>query len=451
MEKSFKLRLDIEKEIAKQGLNFSTLSEKSGINRGVFSAILNSRPPKPISFHQLDTITKALDMPPGWLFDEYVGECFYEGKPNRRRIEPFLLACSELGRTDLVRDVLKRMLEDLKYVPFVFEKGEELFMSEKLAQSVPFYESVVEHEKHQRSVRLSVSQYRLFLARLGEDGEENLKAAVQFEPFRSLLPNRIKLDALLRISNLYYELGKYIEMEETADELFVVSSRLYEQVRSGDQEACENEPRPLKIHPLVFYYGSALLHKQLSLIQQGRYEEAKPYSERYGNLDEFEVMDEVGRKEVENFKVFALGNTLDLELKLGNFSILPLYSEYMDRYPNEKALCLLNMVEAANQYKTDIDRILEERYVPFNTYMAQRTNNYYPEQIVRSTFANLHYHLAVYYNRRGRRSESAAHVRSCWQLSQEMNNQQHFRQLASLLSLTPMFVRDDVEDAGDAD
>jgi len=439
MEKSFKLRSAIEKEMAAQGHNFSTLSERSGINRGVFSAILNSTPPKPVSFHQLATITEALSMPPGWLFDEYVGECFYDGKPNRRRIEPFLLACSELGRTDLVRHVLERLLEDLKYVPFVFETAESLFMAGKFAKAVPFYEIVVEHEKHQHSVRLSVSQYRLFRARLSEDGEENLKAAVQFEPFRGLLPVWLKLDAMLRLGNLYYELGKYAEMEVLADELFEAASKRYDEMRDPNFEESANELKPIPFKPLVFYYGSALLHKHLSLIEQERYEEARPYGEKYADLSDFAVMDDEGRKEVATFKIFALGNTLDLELMLGNFSVLPQYAAYMDEYPNEALLCLVNLVRAANRHGADVDDLLSERYRSLEHYLEQRPDNYYPSSVVRSTFASLHYHLAVYYHHRGRRDYSAAHVRECWKLSQELNNQQHFRQLASLLSLPPMF------------
>ncbi|NGZ76214.1 helix-turn-helix domain-containing protein [Saccharibacillus alkalitolerans] len=452
MEKSFKLRSAIEKEMANQGYNFSTLSEKSGINRGVFSAILNSTPPKPVSFHQLATITEALNMPAGWLFDEYVGECFYGDKPNRRRIEPFLLACSELGRTDLVRQVLKRLLEDLKYLPFVFETAETLFLEGKLAQSAPFYEIVAEHEKHQHSVRLSVSQYRLFRTRLSEDGEENLKAAVQFEPFRHLLPGRLKLDALLRLSNLYYELGKYADMEVMAGELFDAASELYEGIRSGRTVLeAPDEPKALPAKSLVFYYASALLHKQLALIEQERFEEAKPYGERYGDLSGFEVMDDDGRQEVERFKVFALGNGLDLELMLGNFSILPQYADYMDRYPAETLLCLVNLVKAANRHGADIDDILSERYIPIDEYFERVPENYYPEAIIRSTFASLHYHLAVYHHRHGRRTESAEHVRTCWQLSQELNNQQHFRQLASLLSLPPLFVQSQASGTGEAE
>lgn len=451
MQKSFELRSAIEKEMANQGLNFSTLSEKSGINRGVFSAILNSTPPKPVSFHQLDTITRALGMPPGWLFDEYVGECFYGGKPNRRRIEPFLLACSESGRTDLVHEVLRRLLEDLKYVPFVFEKGEELFMNGHFVRSAPFYENVIEHEKHQHSLRLAVSQYRLFRARLSEDGEEKLKAAVRFESFCGLLPIRLRLDALLRLGNLYYELGKYAEMEAAADELFEAASGLYAELRSGTAKPQEDEPPVRPVKPLVFYYGSGLLHKQLALIGQKRYEEARTYGERYGNLDDFEGMDDDGREEVEQFKVFALGNMLDLELTLGNLSVLPAYSEYMQRHPNETVSGLVNIVEAANRYDADVDRLLEDHYVPLDRYMAQRPSNYYPEPIVRSSFASLHFHLAVYHNRRGRCAQAAEHVRHCWKLSQELNNPQHFRQLASLLSLPPMFMPPVPAAAGEAE
>ncbi|OWA36095.1 hypothetical protein B9G55_09560 [Saccharibacillus sp. O16] len=441
MDKSFKLRSAIEKEMIQQGYNFASLGEKSGMNRGVFSAILNSTPPKPVSFHQLTLITEALDMPTGWLFDEYVGECFYEGKPNRRRIEPFLLACAELGRYDLVRSVLKRLLRDLKYLGFVFETAEMLFLNGQLAASAPFYECVIEHEKHQHSLRLSVCQYRLFRARLGEDREENLKAAVQFEPFRFLLPDALKLDALLQLSNLYYELGKYIEMERVADELYLHATNVYERLRRGESLP-EDDPKPFPRRPLVLYYGSGLLHKQLALIEQKRYEEARPYSERYGNLDHFELLDEGDHEEVQNFKIFAQGNRLDIELMLGNFSVLPEYEDYMDHYPNELLPCLTNLVEAANLHGVDIDDLIAKRYLPLEEYLASRPDNYYPESIIRSTFASLHYHLAVYHYHRQRQNECAIHVRECWQLSQDMNNQQHFRQLASLLSLVSVFARE---------
>ncbi|GGN93603.1 helix-turn-helix domain-containing protein [Saccharibacillus kuerlensis] len=443
MKNTSRLRSAIEMEMAKQGYNFSTLSEKSGINRGVFSAILNSTPPKPVSFHQLTMITQALDMPEDWLFDDYVGECFYGGKPNRRRIEPFLLACSKQGRTDLIRQVLKRLLEDLKYVSFIFEKAEELFVAGKFAESVPFYEAVIEHEKHQHSTRLSVSQYRLWRTRLSEDSEENLKVSVQFEPFRCLLPDWLKLDALLRLCNLYDDLGKYTEMEIFADEMFETASHLYEKLKKGGNKSPKAEPQLFPARPLVFYYASALLQKQLALIGQERYEEAKPYGEQYGNLDDFEILDdEEGRTEVEIFKVFALGNRLELELMLGNFSVLPEYAAYMNNHPNETPQGLLTLVKAANRHDANVDELLNEYYVPLETYLAQRPDSYYPENVIRSTYAGLHYQLAIYHHRSGRRSESAAHVRACWELSQALNNQQHFRQLASLLALSPMFLPD---------
>ncbi|MCQ4088073.1 helix-turn-helix transcriptional regulator [Saccharibacillus sp. JS10] len=440
MEKSFKLRSTIEQEMARQGHNFATLSEKSGINRGVFSAILNSSPPKPISFHQLATITEALNMPPGWLFDEYMSECFYDEKPNRRRIEPFLLACAELGRTDLIHCVLKRLLEDLKYLPFVFETAECLFMSGKILQSISFYEVVAEHEKHQHSLRLCISRYRLFRARLGEDGEENLKLAVQFEPFREFLPISLKLDAQLRISNLYYELGKYTELEHMADEFFETALNRYNELRSPDFKDTEPDFKTIPDKSLLFYYGSALLLKQLSLIEQERYEEALPYSEMYGDLSDFEITDDDTKQEIENLKIFALGNSLHVELMLGNFDVLDRYIKYMDDFPNEALLCLVNVIRAANRHNVDIDSLIEERYVPLDIYLEEHPDGYYPLRITRSTFASLHYHLAVYYHRQGRREQSSAHVRACWKLSQEMNNQQHFRQLASLLSLPPKFV-----------
>lgn len=74
------IRSTIETELKQRGYTFSSFSKISGINRGTFSTMLNSNPPKPISVRQMDLITKALGYPEGWLYELYIDECFHEGK-----------------------------------------------------------------------------------------------------------------------------------------------------------------------------------------------------------------------------------------------------------------------------------------------------------------------------------------------------------------------------------
>lgn len=89
MEHTPTIRSKIETELKQRGHTFSSFSKVSGINRGIFSTMLNSNPPKPISVRQMDLITKALGYPEGWLYELYIDECFYEGKGHWKRIKPF--------------------------------------------------------------------------------------------------------------------------------------------------------------------------------------------------------------------------------------------------------------------------------------------------------------------------------------------------------------------------
>ncbi len=65
MEHTPTIRSKIETELKQRGYSFSGFSKISGINRGTFSTMLNSNPPKPISVRQMDLITKALGYPEG--------------------------------------------------------------------------------------------------------------------------------------------------------------------------------------------------------------------------------------------------------------------------------------------------------------------------------------------------------------------------------------------------
>lgn len=141
MEHAPTIRSTIETELKQRGYTFSSFSKISGINRGTFSTMLNSNPPKPISVRQMDLITKALGYPEGWLYELYIDECFHEGKGHWKRIKPFLLRCVELGRKECIQKVLSRLTEDLSYVSTVFEFAEELHKGGR-KRKLPLFTSV---------------------------------------------------------------------------------------------------------------------------------------------------------------------------------------------------------------------------------------------------------------------------------------------------------------------
>ncbi|OWR26967.1 DNA-binding protein [Saccharibacillus sp. O23] len=392
MQTTLTLRSEIEKGIAELGMNFSSFGELSGINRGIFSAILNGSPPKPISLNQMESITRAFGKEPGWMFDLYIEECFYDGKPNRRRVEPFLIRCAELGRTDCIREVLSRLLEDLKHVSMIFEIAETLFTSGQVQESLVFYECVVENEKYHHSERLAISHYRLFRAAIGEDNEKNLRSALRFEPFCGKLPDHHRLDGLLQLTNVYFNLGRWGDVEFHADELRSFSKNVYQNITHKKKMKDKKEQLNTERH-LVVYYGQGYLQKGNALEHQGKYDEAMKYIEGYSDLSWFEDLDEIGIIEVKKFHYWAIANRFNLTILKGDPSVLGDYSRFLEEHPHEVLPSVLTILESANKHGFNIEEILE-KFLP--EMIEENKNNYYNTSFSLNRQSNFYYQLALY-------------------------------------------------------
>ncbi|MEJ8305375.1 DNA-binding protein [Saccharibacillus sacchari] len=395
METTMTLRSEIEKGIAELGMNFSSFGELSGINRGIFSAILNGSPPKPISLNQMEAITRAFGYPEGWMFDLYIEECFYDGKPNRRRVEPFLIRCAELNRTDCIREVLSRLLEDLKHVSMIFDIAENLFTSGKVKESLVFYECVVENEKYNHAERLAISHYRIFRASLGEDNEQNLRVTMRFEPFCGKLPDHHRLDGLLHLSHTYYALGRWTETEIYGNQLHEFSQTVYQLEKQKIRSKSKYIPLETE-RPLVVYYGQGFLMKEtISMERYENFDEAKKYNHGYEDLSWFEGLDEKGFNEVAKFKMYAQANSMNIEILKGNIEVIPSFIEFLDLNPNERLPSLLTLLQSANKHNLYIDNVLDHFHDFLNSYEQIQTQ--YNKRSKTNRYAKICYELAVYY------------------------------------------------------
>ncbi|QDH20935.1 DNA-binding protein [Saccharibacillus brassicae] len=398
MELTKTLRSEIENGIAELGMNFSSFGERSGINRGIFSAILNGTPPKPISLNQMEAITRAFGKPEGWMFDLYIEECFYDGKPNRRRVEPFLIRCAELGRTDCIREVLSRLLEDLKHVSMIFDIAETLFTTGRKQESLIFYECVVENEKYHHSERLAISHYRIFRAAIGEDNEQNLRAALRFESFCGKLPDHHRLDGLLQLTNVYYSLERWKTAEHYADELIEFSATVYENENAKRKKSKKYEPL-MTDRPLVKYYGQGYLVKGGMLEAQEHYEEARAFIDKYADLSWFEGLDSDGQIEVDKFKLFAKANRLNLEILMGNTEYLEEYMQFLEQHPQEILPSFLTIIESANKHSFSIDFVIHHfsAYLKDEEDIPKIKDSYYRQTTINRILPNLFHELSIYY------------------------------------------------------
>lgn len=388
------IRLEIEKGIRQKGHSLSSFGKQAGINRGIISGILNGNPPKSISIRQLDLMAEALGHAEGWMYEYYVDECFINEKADWRRIKAFLLRCTEIGRYDCIQEVLDRLMEDLNNTISIFGLAEELYAEGKVKESLPFYECVIENEKHQHSERLAIAHYRVFRASIGDNTEKSLRAVIRFEPYRNRLPENLMLDALLQLANVYYLLQDWYLLDICADELNALIQNVYREEVIKMQNNKNYVPPNTERH-LVVYYGQSYLIKSTSLEYRGKYEEAKKCIYNYQDLSWFEGLGEEGNKEINKFKVYAFANLHTLDLLMGKIDTLDDYISFMEKNPNEILPGMLVITKSSIKFNFDINDVISK----FSDiiYREDLSNNVYPQNIALSRYLTLYYQLAIYY------------------------------------------------------
>lgn len=371
-------------------------------------------------------MAEALGHAEGWMYEYYVDECFINEKADWRRIKAFLLRCTEIGRYDCIQEVLDRLMEDLNNTISIFGLAEELYAEGKVQESLPFYECVIENEKHQHSERLAISHYRVFRASIGENIEKSFRAAIRFEPYRNRLPENIMLDALLQLSNVYYTLQDWKIMEYCADELQLLSKAIYES--SKDNINIKSVIGDTERH-LVVYYGQGYLIKSVALEFQQRYEEAKNYIKCYEDLSWFENLNDLGMSEVNKFKMFAIANKHTLNLLMGNFGHLKEYVSFVKDKPDEILPCLITLTEAANKYNFDINEIINgfPEYVNQETLKIDDT-----ESLNISRYLVLYYQLSIYYFRNNQYKVGINYILKSFKISIHIYNKNRIIDCISL-------------------
>ncbi|MFF0828809.1 helix-turn-helix domain-containing protein [Brevibacillus sp. NPDC003359] len=417
------LRSEIERHQKQNGYTLRKLSDLSGINHGHLSDILRSK--RSITIGQLDSLGKAFGKSSGWLYELYTEECFPKERVSRPRVIPYLIQCAEIGLYDCIQKVVSKLLDDRRNLDILFSVAEQIFESGKRKESIFFYKLVIENEKDSHSDRFAISQYRLFRASQGANTEENWEALIRFERYRNRLPENHQLDGLLQLSNVCFVMQRWSQMESYADELRSLAIKVYNNelrtLKSG--KTCE----PVKTErSLVVYYGQGFLLKGVALQMQGLYREAREYIKGYADLAWFELLDEVGLKEVEKFRIWAKANLYTSSLLMGETGILPDYLEFLSKNPTEVPAGLLTISEAASKYDIDIDDILTQFSVEIDRLSECK------DSVNIGRHYNIRYYKVEYELKKGRINNALEDILYCLDLADQMNNQQAFKQSAAL-------------------
>ncbi|CCF16704.1 putative DNA-binding domain protein [Brevibacillus laterosporus GI-9] len=160
---------------------------------------------------------------------------------------------------------------------------------------------------------------------------------------------------------------------------------------------------------------------------QGLYEEAKKYVNIYADLGWFELLDDLGEREIEKFRIWGKANMYTLDLLLGNIGVLSEYIDFLTQYPNEHTAGFLTIMKSANLHNFSADDILERfsnEIKGFDTYT---------DPINISRHLHFRYQKALYEFRNKRISRGIDDTLRCLGLSDIVNHHQEYKRCVELL------------------
>lgn len=386
------IRSELESYLYRTGLTINQFAEKSKVNSGTISTIIKGT--RPIAMQQLDRIVLAMGLPEGSFYELYVDECFIQS-PNWRRLRPFLYRCAELDKLECIQRVVHLMMDNLSYIPALFDTAEDFYNQGKFAAAAIIYESITESEKYQHSERLALCHYRLFTISLSHDQEKNLRAATKFEGYVERLDIIDQLDALRDLLNIYTSLRKWDKVDGVAAMMgrkaLIQYNYKYEQARRSDQH---REPK----RPLFTYIVYSHLMRSAVCDERGDYEQALQYIPLYSDLSWVREDTEEAKQLIEKFKMWATANTYLYHLMMGKIEVLKVYVAFIETQENEIIHAVTKILQAANRFDFNIDDILEKFNPQITMYIDNNgATGKYTNQVSVNRFTSFLTELSTYY------------------------------------------------------
>jgi hypothetical protein len=335
------IRLELLNFMKNNDLNINQMSKITGLNAGSVSTMVNGN--RALSVEQLDRITTVMGYAKGYFYERYIEEYLTQIAPNWRRIRPFLYRCAELDKQKCIQQVVSLLLDKLMYSSYLFELAEEFFMDGKIEIAAILFENVGLSEKNQHSERLALCQYRLFMAKQGDNQEQNYQTAIEFQPFVDRLDEIDQLDALKDLANTFRSLRRWDKVAIIAQKL---EKRAEVQYSLNQKKINKQRKRKYPSRPLFFYLAYSNLLRAGVCEALEDYEQALQYTYAYADLSWVKETDEETIKWMNLFKEWAKANAYVNRLMSGEVAILPEYVTYIEPRKNEIFSALVNIIQA---------------------------------------------------------------------------------------------------------
>lgn len=397
MEHTVKIRDEIAAYLSEHHMSINQFAVISGIHSGTLSRVMKGQ--QALAMNHLIRVTRGMGLPEDYFYSKYVDECLYDSAPTWRRLRPFLLQCAALSRLDCIERIVQNLLDNLLYVPLLFEVAEELFEHKSWQAAALIYENVGASEKYQHSERLALCQYRLFLIGLSDDQHKNLIAATLCEGYVGRLDEVNQLDALHQLANTYFSLHEWQKVMELADEMVKIASHLYELHRESGRTTNNGQVHKRPLYAYILY---AQLLRASAFEACGDYRSALEIVPLYMNYSWIGEDTEEARRIIAQYKEWGTANTYLYKLMDGRIEVLDEYVEYISTRENEIFTALFKIIESANRYKWNVDHILQRfaGYIPYRKiYSVFGEHN---KLIHNENYAQFRRELATYYLARRR-------------------------------------------------
>ncbi|MEW4370807.1 hypothetical protein [Paenibacillus kandeliae] len=426
----------IEDEMKRSAINFNQLSQLTNINRGTLSSIFNTNSLKLPSIEQLDKITEGLKLSPGYYYDLYIEEYFRDFNPHWKKLKPLVYRCLQPQFQKQLKHILDLLMESNINLSKLFVFTENWFEEGYREELLLCYKYVIKFEKYNYSEHTILSRYRIFyIESSNNDFEKDLHAAIEFGTYYGELDANYRLDALLKLINIYFRHHHWDKVLELSKEMNIVSKNVYKRKLHLQKDKNGKMTFSTKRHLLV-YYAQSYLMVASTLEAQGKYEEAYKKIESYKDLSWFEDLDELGKMELQKFRNFAIANELNLLILMGDFEKLSEYIEFLEQHPDEILPGLITIILSANKHDLFLNDYYDWVVEKLDYIEASNIEDSYYEMIYSlDRLEKLYRQLAIYHFRYANYGEGIKYLSKCLAVANQFNKKSEFNEYPELMNI----------------
>ena len=235
----------------------------------------------------------------------------------------------------------------------------------------------------------------------------------------NLLVESVEIDTLVNMVKMAYAFENWDKVLTLADQLLV---------KAKDCQ-CRQFPKTRAHRHFAYYYGYSHMMKGLAYQKLKEYSLSAQCVTAYSDLNWLNDSSEECMKVIEDFKLFAKGNALTLEVLTGNRAKYDEYVHFINDHPEEALSGMITILESAVFYSYNVDDNISKllRLLPNPTYGEDR--------VTEAKYLSVYYMLALYNYKNKNFSQALDNTIHTLVESDKMCNDKYFKKAVALFEV----------------